>query len=104
MTLTESAMNAVLPWNSLDAESAKFEALPQQEIEICLNCKYHADRCETCSEWNARRIGRPKSNVDTALLKEMLRLRRCNSEMCAALGISRRTLQKAKKQIMEENL
>lgn len=104
MTLLDSAQRAVPPWRSLDAEAAEsgFERLPQQEIDVCLMCEHCAAHCDNCGEWNARRHGRPRKEIDDALFMEMLRLRRCNEEMCAALGISRRTLQRKKKQIRME--
>lgn len=104
MTLYESAKGATLPWFSLDAgtdtEHAPYDAVPQQSIDICLSCPYHADRCETCGDWNAQKRGRPKADVDLELLREMLTLKKCNRELCAIFGVSKRTLQNIKKQIV----
>ena len=97
MTLSESAAGAVLPWNSLDAISDVFDALPQQSIDICLMCRHGASHCENCGDWNIQKTGRPRKDIDAALLKEMMTLKRCNKEMCAALGVSERTLQRLKK-------
>lgn len=97
MTLSESAARAVLPWNSLDAVSDQFDALPQQSIDICLMCCHAASRCDHCGEWNTTKIGRPRKEIDTELLREMLRLKRCNREICAAFGVSERTVQRLKK-------
>lgn len=97
MTLTESAAGAVLPWNSLDAVGETIYTLPQQNIDICLMCKYSSAHCENCGDWNTRKVGRPRKEIDTELLKEMLKLRRCNKEICAALGVNERTLQRIKK-------
>lgn len=103
MTLYESAAGAVLPWNSIDAESALFDALPQQEIEVCLMCEHCADACDRCDgKGNLSVRGRPPIQIDVAALREMMRLKRCNREMCAALGVSRKTLIKAKKTILNE--
>lgn len=104
MTLEESAMGAVLPWNSLYREDRRsYETLPQQEIDICLLCPLHATSCDKCDgERNVTTIGRPKANLDTELLRNMMRLRRTNKEMCAALNISEPTLIKAKKKILQE--
>ena len=99
MTLAESAAGAVLPWNSIDAESDLFDALPQQSIDICLMCSHHSDRCDHCGDWNAKRQGRPRKEIDTELLREMLTLKKCNREICAALGISTRKLQYMKKEM-----
>ena len=103
MTLAESARRAVLPWNSLDALT--IEALPQQEIDICLLCTYHADACDRCDGKGnlAKDVGRPKKEIDITLLREMLKLKRCNKEMCAALHVSEATLIKAKKEIMNND-
>ena len=101
MTLAESASRAVLPWNSLDAENPLFETLPQQRIDICLMCPHSASHCDNCNDYT-RLKRRPKAKIDTELLKEMLRLRRCNKEMCEALKISEPTLIKAKKKLKEE--
>jgi len=97
MTLSESAAGAVLPWNSLDAVNENYDALPQQSIDICLMCQHSASHCENCGDWNTRKTGRPRKEVDTELLKEMMKLKRCNKEMCAALGVNERTLQRIKK-------
>lgn len=97
MTLSESAAGAVLPWNSLDAVNDSFDALPQQSIDICLMCKYSSAHCDHCGDWNTKKMGRPRKEIDTDLLREMLKLRRCNKDMCVALGISERTLQRVKK-------
>lgn len=101
MTLTESASRAVLPWRSLDAERDKdaIDRLPQQNIEICLSCEHCASHCENCRDWQGIKSGRPRKEIDIELLREMLHLRRCNREMCAALGCSERTLQRAKKML-----
>lgn len=99
MTLAESAAGACLPWNSIDAESDLFDALPQQSIDICLMCSHCADHCDHCGEWNAKRHGRPRKEIDTDLLREMLTLKKCNREICAALGISTRKLQYMKKEM-----
>ena len=98
MTLKESAERAVLPWNSMEAESTiSFDALPQQSIDICLMCQHCASHCDICYEWNTRRSGRPKKEIDYDKLREMMALKRCNKEMCAALGVSKNTLIRAKK-------
>ena len=97
MTLYESAAGACLPWKSIDAVSDMFDALPQQSIDICLNCKYSSNHCEYCGDWNVKKTGRPRKEIDTELLREMLRLKRCNKEICAALGVNERTVQRLKK-------
>lgn len=100
-------VSAFLPWNSPyreDRAMSDFEQLPQQKIDICLLCPLHADSCDKCDgERNlSAGIGRPKSYVDTELLREMLRLRRTNKEMCDALGVKLTTLQIAKRKIKED--
>lgn len=99
MTLVESAAGATLPWNSIDAASAMFDALPQQSIDICLMCPHHAEYCDVCSDWNTEKRGRPKAKIDYEMLREMMKLRRCNREICAALGVSERTVQRLKKEL-----
>ena len=96
MTLQESAERAVLPWNSIDAESAMFDALPQQSIDVCLMCHHCASHCENCGEWrDEKRGGRPRKEIDYVRLSELLHLRLCNREICAALGVSLTTLKNA---------
>lgn len=91
-------IHAVRPWFSLDAVTKNdFERLPQQKIEVCLMCQHCASHCDICDEWNVGGRGRPRKEIDTVKLAEMLRLRRCNRDICTALGISERTLQRAKK-------
>ena len=102
MTLAESANRAVLPWRSLDAESLLFEALPQQQIDICLMCQHSATHCDNCNDYTNQKR-RPKAKIDMELLKEMLRLRQCNKEMCKALKISEPTLIKAKKELRRKH-
>jgi hypothetical protein len=101
-TLTMSAMGAVLPWNSLDAESELFERLPQQRIEICLLCQHSASHCDVCGDWNAGKRGRPRKEIDRELLREAMKLRRCNKEMCQAIGVGRSTLINAKKDLEDD--
>lgn len=106
MTMYESAFGASRPWNSVDAlrPIREYADVPQQEIEVCLTCPLCADACERCSgDRNPRKsVGRPKKEYDSALLLEMMRLKRCNAEMCAALGIGRSTLAVLKKQVKGE--
>lgn len=103
MTLYESAAGATLPWKSIDAGSPLIDSLPQQQIDICLMCPHHADACDACrGDGKPRKTGRPKVEYDRVLLLEMLRLKRCNADMCAALGISESTLTRAKRKILKE--
>lgn len=104
LTLYDRTQNAVLPWYSPDAESDfyEFERLPQQKIEVCLLCPLQATDCARCDgqrNLKRERRGRPKIEIDTEQLREMMRLRLCNKEMCAALGVKRDTLIRAKKLI-----
>lgn len=107
MSLYDAARGASLPWNSKDAPrkraSPSFDSLPEQNIEICLNCQLCASSCDRCDGYGnlTGKRGRP-STIDTDQLREMLTLKRCNREICTALGISARTLQRAKKQIKED--
>ena len=96
MTLQESAAGAVLPWNSIDAENSMFGALQQKSIDVCLSCRHCASHCENCGDWNTKKAGRPRREYDAEQLREMLTLRRCNKEICAALGVSERTLRRMK--------
>lgn len=99
MTLAESASRATLPWNSIDAGSAMFDALPQQSIDICLMCQHHAAHCDNCGEWNTVKRGVPRKDIDYDRLRELLTLKKCNREICSALGISVRKLQYLKKEL-----
>ena len=99
-TLVEQAAGAVRPWHSPDAGDDPFSSLPQQSIDICLMCRHCADACDSCDgSGNVSKRGRPTKEIDTALLKEMLKLRRCNKEMCAALGVSERKLRELKNKV-----
>ena len=94
---------AVRPWHSLDAiADCGISKLPQQEIDVCLMCPLHADACDKCDGHGNLRRGRgnPPKEIDTEKLMEFMRLKRCNKECCAALGISKTTLLKAKKQLI----
>lgn len=106
MTLEQSAMGAVLPWNSADREELReFSVLPQQKIDICLLCPLHASCCEKCN--GDRRVKapahRPRLDIDTEILRDMMRLRRTNKEMCAALGIGKSKLAEEKNKILKED-
>lgn len=105
-TILERAGGACLPWNSTDAgKHVRFEQLPQQKIDICLMCPLHAGSCDSCDGHRnvSKRIGRPKVEVDTQLFREMMKLKRTNAAMCAALGISTPTLVKLKKELLKED-
>ena len=103
-TLYIGAQKAVRPWNSVDAGEPIRHELPQQKIEICLCCPLCADSCDFCdgNRFVKQKRGRRKADVDTELLREMLVLRKCNREMCAALNVSKATLTRYKKQILKE--
>ena len=106
MTLYESVLGATLPWNSLDAQrKARIDVLPEQDIEICLSCRLRAEDCDRCDgKGNLATRGRPRKEIDTELLREMLRLKRCRKDICAALGIGKDTLNKAKKELLKEEM
>ena len=101
MTLIKSAERSTRPWFSLDAMSDEepFEKLPQQSIDICLMCEHCASYCDNCREWSGVKQGRPQKEIDTEKLLEMMKLKRCNKDICKALGVSERTLQRIKKAI-----
>lgn len=107
-TLRESALSAVRPWRSIDAEPewAGFETIPQQKIDVCLMCSYCADACDVCDgDGNLKKVnrrGRPRKEIDAELLREMLKLRRCRKDMCRALGISDKTLQREMERFIKE--
>lgn len=102
-TLYDLAYTAKAPWFSIDAGERNSRDLPQQDIEVCLMCSHCADACDFCDgRGNVSKNGRPTIKVDTELLREMLKLKRTNAEMCAALKISKNTLIKNKKMLKEE--
>lgn len=79
--------------------------MPEQEIEICLMCSLRADDCDRCDgKGNLATRGRPRKPIDTELLREMLRLKRCNKDICTALGIGKDALIKAKKELLKEEM
>lgn len=106
------AISAVRPWSSIDAESGTVfdrAMLPQpdeQEVRVCLMCEHCADACDICDGLGnltqKRRAGRQPLDIDLDLLRDMMRLRRCNREMCAALGVGDTTLRRYKKKVNEE--
>lgn len=105
LMLDDKTYHAVLPWNSPDAEISRYDdygKLPQQDIDVCLMCELCAGACDVCDgHGNVRGSrGRPKVEIDTELLRKMLRLRKCNKELCAALNVSYGTLNKYKKEIL----
>ena len=104
MKVADGAFGAVRPWNSLDAGKPITNALPQQEIDRCLSCTYCADACDRCDGKGnlAGERGRPRAQYDAELLRELLRLKRCRADICAALNISTRTLARAKSEILKE--
>ena len=113
MTMNPSvqSIKATPPWFSIDAKNDvdDWERLPQQSIDVCLMCQHCASACDRCDgTGNLReergRPGRPKKEIDTKLLMEMMKLKRCNAECCAALGISNRTLVRAKNKILRGEL
>lgn len=102
--------SAKAPWNSLDALTAyKYTVTPQEEIDFCLSCCLCASSCDRCDGRGNLRMqkngtvcrGRPRAEIDTELLLEMLSLKRRNKEICAALGISEPTLIKEKRRLMK---
>lgn len=104
MTLAESARGAVWPWNGIDAGNKLPDTLPQQEIDVCLCCPLCVESCDRCSgDRQLRRAtgGHPRTDIDIDLLRDMMRLRKTNAEMCAALGIGLTKLQNEKKKLKE---
>ena len=114
MTVTatyDNPIKAVRPWFSIEAKSTvdDWEKLPQQRIDVCLMCPFCAESCERC-DGNGRVVeeragrGRPRKEIDYTKLRELMALRKRNSEMCATLGVSNRTLVRAKNRILKEEL
>lgn len=103
MTMVESARSAVLPWKSVDAATIMDSPLPQQDIDICLCCEHCSDACDRCDGRGniSRKQGRPRAEIDVERLRDLLRLRLCNKEICAALGVSASTLLRTKKRMEE---
>lgn len=97
MTLVESTYRATLPWNSMDAQRPIVDALAQQYVDTCLMCPYGAECCDFCSGNGQPRKGRPKKEVDIDLLRELVALQKRTAEICAALGVSERTVRNLKK-------
>ena len=112
MTLTatyENPISAVRPWFSIEAKGDvnDWERLPQQRIDVCLMCPFCAascDRCDGRGNVGPERAGRgrPRKEIDYTKLREMMQLKKRNSEMCMALGVSNRTLVTAKNRILKE--
>ncbi len=103
MNLYESALRAKVPWRDANVRSDyHFDNLPQQDIDICLTCPLHADSCDICDgrrNLTSGKRGREKREVDYKLLREMMRLKKCNREMCNALGVSKSTLARIKREL-----
>ena len=101
-TLYDQAMSATRPWFSLDAgrgPGRTRQELPQQEIEICLMCPHSADSCGRCDGKGHLKTDKRCAVIDHDKLRDMMRLKRSNDDMCAALGISENTLIKYKKRL-----
>lgn len=111
-TLYESARKATLPWLSTDAFCAGKQSIPdQQDIEVCLSCPLCASSCDYCDGKRnlsrEKKGGRPRLDVDTALLSDMLTLNATHKEICSALGISEGTLRRLRNKLKnskEENI
>lgn len=99
---------AVLPWRSAEAldvgaQTARLPFPSEQDVEICMLCPHCAEACNRCDgrrnvkEASNGKRGRPRKEIDEALFRRMMQLRRCNKDMCAALRISERTLISRKK-------
>lgn len=98
MTLVESTYRATPPWNSIDAGRPIVDALAQQYVDTCLMCPHGAECCDYCKgDANPRKGGRPKKEVDIDLLRELVALQKRTAEICAALGVSERTVRNLKK-------
>lgn len=107
-SLYQSAAGAVRPWNGIDAKTPvmRFQRLPQQDIDVCLKCRYATPECDRCDGKGnlSNRPGHPRAEIDTDKLRELMRLKRCNRECCAVLGVSATTVKKYKRMILKEEM
>lgn len=98
-------IGAVRPWFSIDAAvsmNINYHDTAEQ-ISYCIDhCPYK--ECVNCLAGNIKAsIGRPKK-YDAERLREMLRLKKTDAEICVALSVSARTLRNYKKQLRSEGM
>ena len=107
-TLYDDAREAKLPWRSMDAQEPRHEraVANQQDIDFCLMCGLSSSACDKCDGKGnvANPRGRRPVEVDKERLREMMRLRWKNDDMCNALNIKKDVLFRAKREIKEEQL
>ena len=97
-------LGAVRPWDSVDAIVLfSYKLPPQCEIDICLNCPLKRECCEVCDGKRnlSKKVGRVKVTVNMGLLRKLCEERRGDKEICARLGISKRTFYNRKKLLKE---
>ena len=106
MNAERTIIAACRPWRSPDRVEEKIiPGEPQANIDYCLqSCPYADTECVNCLGSRVRLCGpgagRP-SKIDAEKLRKMLMQRRPQAEICAAFGVSLRTLQIHKKKLME---
>lgn len=101
----EIVIAAVLPWKSIDAVDEWYEraGLPvdsMEEIDRCLECTY--PECEDCiaKERCVARKGGVSKAVGMALMAELMAAGATARELSAALGVSRQTVQRWKRELV----
>ena len=103
-TLDSMVITAVAPWNSpFREEKSGLHTDSQQNIDFCLNhCPYADSECCNCLSGGKpkKAEGRPKK-IELERLAEMLTLKRTNSEICQAFGVTRRAVELAKKKLSD---
>jgi len=106
-TLYESARRAQRPWETPDSgiATAKWTKVPQQDIDICLECPLNASACDICD--GHRNISVPskrgrRSSIDPDTLRRLMKLRKTNRELCNFFGVDISTIKRAKKIFKEE--
>lgn len=85
---------AVMPWFSTDAlavSSESYYSESQNRIDMCIGCsKRECDNCLANRNRTSVR-GRPKLNINFAILKNMIANGDDSKTICNSLNISRRT-------------
>lgn len=104
--LVEGAYRAKAPWYEVNlckpTPRRNYMDIPQQDIDFCLSCTLGADACERCNgDGKITKRGGARLHIDTEKLKEAIRLRKTNKELCQMFGCSEPSLIKLKRKIKE---
>lgn len=106
MNKTNYFISAVKPWQSPDAgvKIERWGTDTQAQIDFCLeHCPYADGECADClasgkGKGSKKPAHRP-SKYDPDELRELLRLKKTDKEICDHLGVTARTIRNYKKKL-----